>query len=541
MRISPFPAFALVFALTGAPSLAQQTHPTVPEIFRTGDRCIACHKGVTTSSGKDVSIGFDWRASMMANAARDPYWQAAVRREVTDHPMAAEAIEDKCATCHMPMARTMAHLAGGSGEVFANLPIGGATAAHAPLAADGVSCSTCHQITPEGLGEPESFTGGYVIESTGGWGERTVFGPYPIDAGRTRLMSSAVGYRPTEGDHMQSSELCASCHTLYTHPLDEEGNEIGELPEQVPYLEWVNSDYPEEGRGCQSCHMPVVREPVPLTGVLGEARDSVSRHVFRGGNFFMLGMLNRNRDDLGVEALPQELDAAVSRTLEHLRANAARLEVEGRMEGRQLVLEVAVENLGGHKLPTAYPSRRSWLHVVVRDSEGRSLFESGAVRADGSIVGNDNDADASLFERHHERVESEDQVQIYEAVMVDDADRVTTGLLRGVRYVKDNRVLPRGFDKAGADPDVAVHGAAARDADFADGADRVTYRADTGAASGPYAVEVTLRYQPIGYRWARNLAAYDAMETERFVRWYDDMAGVSSAVLATRAVVVPAG
>src|SRR5579883_2998423 len=41
--------------------------------FRTSDRCIACHNLLTTSDGVDVSIGYQWRASMMANSARDPY------------------------------------------------------------------------------------------------------------------------------------------------------------------------------------------------------------------------------------------------------------------------------------------------------------------------------------------------------------------------------------------------------------------------------------------------------------------------------------
>ena len=30
--------------------------------FHTSDRCLACHNGLTTASGKDVSIGFAWRA-----------------------------------------------------------------------------------------------------------------------------------------------------------------------------------------------------------------------------------------------------------------------------------------------------------------------------------------------------------------------------------------------------------------------------------------------------------------------------------------------
>ena len=94
--------------------------------FRTADRCIACHKDVTASDGTDVSIGFDWRASMMANAARDPYFQAAVRREIMDYPEAAADIEGECARCHMPMATVAALQDGRSGEVFANLPIGGA-------------------------------------------------------------------------------------------------------------------------------------------------------------------------------------------------------------------------------------------------------------------------------------------------------------------------------------------------------------------------------------------------------------------------------
>jgi hypothetical protein len=117
--------------------------------------------------------------------------------------------------------------------------------------------------------------------------------------------------------------------------------------------------------------------------------------------------------------------------------------------------------------------------------------------------------------------------------MVDRADVVTTGLLRGVRYVKDNRLLPRGFDKAAAVADVAVHGEAVADTDFAAGGDRVRYGVELGAAQrGPLRIVAELLYQSIGYRWADNLRGYDADETRRFVRFYDENAAASASLLA---------
>jgi len=74
---------------------------------------------------------------------------------------------------------------------------------------------------------------------------------------------------------------------------------------------------------------------------------------------------------------------------------------------------VNVENLSGHKFPTAFPSRRAWLHFTVHDHGGRVVFESGALRPDGSIVGNDNDADPRRFEPHYAAINSTEQVEIY--------------------------------------------------------------------------------------------------------------------------------
>jgi hypothetical protein len=506
-------------------------------LFQTSDRCLACHKGLTTSAGVDVSIGYDWRASMMANSARDPYWQAAVRRESIDHPQASALIQNTCSRCHMPMANVTARMAGGMGEVFANLPVGGSDAADAPLAADGVSCAVCHQITPEGLGEEASFEGGFAIAAEAPAEGRTIYGPFEPDEGGASIMRSATGYDPTEGTHIQSSDLCGSCHTLLTHAIRADVSQGPEFPEQVPYLEWEASSYAVDERSCQECHMPLVGEDVPVTAVLGRARPEVSRHVFRGGNFFMLRMLNRYRAELGVVALPQELALAADRTEEHLGTSTASVSVlDARREGDRVVADVDVRNLAGHKFPTAYPSRRAWLHVTVTDAAGRTVFESGAFSRDGSVVGNDNDQDPARFEPHYAEITRADQVQIYEAVMADAAGRPTTGLLSADHWLKENRLLPNGYDAGRADSRIAVRGRATSDADFGPGGDRVRYSVSVGAAQGPLTMRAELWFQPIAFRWAENLSGYDSFETQRFVRYYRDMASASATLVASRSV-----
>jgi len=180
-----------------------------------------------------------------------------------------------------------------------------------------------------------------------------------------------------------------------------------------------------------------------------------------------------------------------------------------------------------------------WIRLLVRDASGRVLFESGGVSPTGQIAGNDNDDDASRFESHHTQITTADQVQIYESVMTDPSGLVTTGLLSGVRYVKDNRLLPRGMTSATATAETAVHGAVEQDPDFGDGRDRVAYRVPIGGGgSGPLTVSAELWYQPIGYRWAENFRGYDAPETKRFIGYWDAMASESALTLSTAVITV---
>ena len=522
---------ALVTACTRSAHGAEAARRATAPHFQTSDRCVACHNGVATSRGEDISIGVGWRPTMMANSARDPYWQAGVRRETIDHPESRAAIEDECSICHMPMARFESKLGGHEGVVFSHLGFLPEDRGDR-LAADGVSCSVCHQIGKEKLGTRESFVGGFAIGAPNAQGERLEFGPYTPDAGHGRIMrTSTGGFLATESPHIRESEVCATCHTLLTKALGPGGKEIGELPEQVPYQEWLHSEY-REARSCQSCHMPLVEEDVAITSVLGQSRAGVSRHVFVGGNFFLQRILNRYHSELAVAALPEELSAAAGRTVAHLQSDSARVSIGGlEVRGGRLEAEVSIENLGGHKLPTAYPSRRVWLHVVVRDGSNRTVFESGAVDAAGSIQGNDNDDDPARFEPHYAEIRNAGQVQIYEAILGDDRGGVTTGLLTALNYLKDNRLLPKGFDKRTADRDVAVSGGALEDPDFVGGGDRVRYSVALGDAQGPFRMEAELCYQPVGYRWAMNLKRYDAEQPRRFMGYYGAMALASMVVI----------
>jgi hypothetical protein len=254
----------------------------------------------------------------------------------------------------------------------------------------------------------------------------------------------------------------------------------------------------------------------------------------------MLQLLNRYRNELSVSALSPELTASAEGTVTFLKNESAAVSIEDvSLQSDRLQADVFVRNKSGHKLPTAYPSRRAWLHFVVRDGIGHTVFESGALNADGSIAGNDNDADASRYEPHYSEIRSTDQVQIYESILGDQQDHVTTGLLSGVHYVKDNRLLPDGFDKQTAGNDIAVIGSALNDPSFVAGSHRVRYSTALGTAVGPFAVEAELWYQPIGYRWANNLKPYgQAPEPRRFNHYFDSMQSGTAVLLARAASAV---
>ncbi|MFH1662798.1 MAG: hypothetical protein ABH934_02645 [Chloroflexota bacterium] len=170
--------------------------------FSGSGNCAICHTNLTDSAGNDVSIDSHWRSTMMANAARDPLWQAKVASEVARNPALKEVIEDKCASCHMPMAYTQAEEDGLSTLMFDDGFLNQDNILY-KVAMDGNSCTLCHQIVDPVLGE-------YHIDTSTDIPDRLIYGPY--EDPEQIVMASMSRFKPVYGEQTTQSVLCGTCH-----------------------------------------------------------------------------------------------------------------------------------------------------------------------------------------------------------------------------------------------------------------------------------------------------------------------------------------
>jgi len=115
------------------------------EYFLNSEHCRGCHGHDSDNyanideSGNDVNLFDHWQSTMMANAARDPFWRAKVSHEILVNPAHSAELQDKCTDCHAPMGRYT--------KLFHGFPhYGLADLANDSLGIDGVSCAGCHTI-----------------------------------------------------------------------------------------------------------------------------------------------------------------------------------------------------------------------------------------------------------------------------------------------------------------------------------------------------------------------------------------------------------
>ena len=127
--------------------------------------------------------------------------------------------------------------------------------------------------------------------------------------------------------------------------------------------------------------------------------------------------------------------------------------------------------------------------------------------------------------------------------MLNTDEEVTYTLLRAYSYVKDNRLLPAGFNKHNADADIGVYGGALWDPDFRGGSDQVVYRIDISAVPGTLDVTVKLLFQSVSHPFVADLAKPNSPGplpdlVKSFMNMYDPAANTEE-VLAIYQETVP--
>jgi hypothetical protein len=469
---------ACVLLLGNADRLSQSliflpgTQPgTADTVSSPAAACGSCH---ASGNGREVRIYGEWAGGMMAHAARDPVFYAALAITNKYAAAAGDNTGEYCIRCHSPSG----WLAGRSEDVSGRSLRG--------TDLDGVQCDYCHRLVdpvhpdstvPASVYPVPGYGNGmHVVQAAGG----VVRGP----------RDGAPAPHPTLADSFQESgSLCGTCHDV-SNPFQAGGLDRILLPPHAyaplerTYSEWLMSSFSSEGSAgtCQGCHMGRVEGYAASTGSAPE-RDDVRAHDLTGGNTFVPRIL----PDFWPVLDTAHLGAAIARAEATLK-RAAMLSGSAVRGAGGVTAGVRITNLTGHKLPTGYPEgRRMWLTVVATDSAGDTVFSSGVYDTSSAALPGDP------FQR------------VYEAVHgLTDSTAAAHGLSPGPSFhfslndtvLFDNRIPPRGFTNAG----FASRLASPAGASYADGAhwDDAGYILPANA----FAVTATLWYQSMSREYA---------------------------------------
>jgi hypothetical protein len=256
-----------------------------------------------------------------------------------------------------------------------------------------------------------------------------------------------------------------------------------------------------------------------------QPRSPFGRHTFSGANTLLKQILRDNAKQLGVSAPTAAFDASIEQSRQFLNNETATLELKQiSLSGEKLIVGVTVRNLGGHKLPTAYPSRRVWILLTAEDDEGQLIFSSGQFNSAGELTdsgGNvlTSETAGGPINQHHKIINHPGQVQVYETIMADAHNQPTFTLLRGASYLKDNRLLPLGWKPDHADGPATQPFGIDNDADFVGGSDSITYEIPISSKS-TYTVKAKLLFQVISPRHANELFLTNTPEVDLFKKMF---------------------
>ncbi len=489
-------------------------------IYPTSAACSGCHGhdpngyAMIDAGGNDVNIYDGWRATMMANSAKDPFWRAKVSHEILLYPQHSLDIQNKCTSCHAPNGHYTALFRGQPHYTLEDLVADS-------IGVDGVTCTTCHKISGQNLGT--TFSGEISFDTN-----RVVYGPYSSPFNPP--MQDFVGLTPLFGDHVGDAGICAPCHTLVTHPFDFAGNPTGtSFVEQATYHEWLNSNYSAQNVTCQECHMPRLKEPIVIAAgyLFLEGRSPFGLHELVGANTTMLKLMKNNRQALGIQAEAEHFDATIEKTFAMLQQKSLTMALSLEDQDQDSVtFALRLTNKAGHKFPSGYPSRRAVVSFVLLTETGDTLFQSGILQANHEVEGLN-----TPFEPHYNIINDPTQAQVYEIVAGDVNQQFTTVLERAYIALKDNRLPPAGFRTTHPTYDTAkIVGTALTDPDFnknaggtqGTGADVVHYRVGISGYEGQVSAHATVYYQALPPRWMAEIFEASTPEIETFRTMFNE-------------------
>ncbi len=508
------------------------TQPGVEHQVFDSTNCSTCHAG----SGAHLPFN-GWAGSMMANAARDPLFWAALDVANQDAlEVGLEGIGDFCLRCHTPKGWLEGRVRKtGSPTVvegFQGCLLDGNYSEFFESDYGGVACHYCHRMMAESpIGEPSLIGNSDTFIDDGdcdGAGEPCRRGPYDDATGAPH----AWKHSPYHSD----SALCGSCHDVTSPPgvagapvrtlilaNGAGGNNTGlAYPIERTYSEWQASDYANvlfsdglepasdlrgeklsQGSSCQNCHMPQAETPpgnpdAPLYACTFNntpRNGDLATHEFVGGNVWIPTILKSEYADLLRE---QPFNRTIAAATHMLGEQSAKVEVSiAQVAAGQGKVMVKVTNLAGHKLPTGYgEGRRMWLNLQVRDATNALVYESGAFNpATGDLA---IDSQTKVYEIKQGMWDAAANGGVGECKTKDGSGKEMFHFVLNNCVAKDNRIPPLGFTGA-ANPEIAsydysypnVPGVPGRSVNF----DTTQYLFPVGSVTYPLTVQARLQYQ----------------------------------------------
>lgn len=464
------------------------TQPGLANMMDPPSQCFSCHRNFDPFRPEvsEFMPHNTWGGSMMAHATRDPLFWAALDVANADVP----GVGDYCLRCHTPSGWLEGRVhKTGSGSVVDGTngcKLGGDYTAFENKGNDygGLTCSFCHRMTetgPNGEVAGVVSNGNFWIDDSlncetpdgGSFSGPCRHGPYHYESNDLRTPPHGWVY----SSFLDRGNVCGTCHDVSTPDTSEgplktlmlpDGSDSGvPMPIERTFTEWQQSDFsdvifrdrmgddfafqPQLARGatCQDCHMAKSEDPIAKACAMtadGSRAGDLPVHEFVGGNTWIPAILLGEYGEALSESYDRDNDLA--RTIVNARRmltdRSAEIEttVQPYVAGsNQLLANVKVTNLTGHKLPTGYSEgRRMWLHVAAYvPSQVDPIWESGSWDPDTGAL--QADAQAKVYETLQGIWNAGTQTCEIE----DSLGRKQFHFVLNNCIAKDNRIPPLGF------------------------------------------------------------------------------------------------